>query len=85
MNCTVFENPFLNRTADPYFSPRFLKMFASASFLSRSAIAAKCVISSSRYEIEKGNFAAIYNSCLKSWWNAGIRQCEEFHTQFSVA
>ena len=40
-------------------------MFASASLLSRSAIAAKCVISSSRYEIKKGNFAAIYNSCLK--------------------
>lgn len=40
-------------------------MFASASFLSRSAIAAKCVTSSSRYEIKKGNFAAIYNSCLK--------------------
>lgn len=40
-------------------------MFASASFLSRSAMAAKCVISSSRYEIKKGNFAAIYNSCLK--------------------
>lgn len=61
-------------------------MFASGSFLSVSAIAAKCVISSSRYE-RRENFAAIYNSCLKKekLVNAGIRQCEEFHTQFSVA
>lgn len=62
-------------------------MFASASFLSRSAIAAKCVTSSSRYEIKKETLPPYIIHVLnrKSWWNAGIRQCEEFHTQFSVA
>ena len=53
----VFENSVLNRTADPYFSPRFLKMFASASLLRRSAIAQKFVISSSRHETNKENLA----------------------------
>ena len=61
-------------------------MFASASFLSISAIAAKCVISSSRYE-RRETLPPYITHVLKrkSWWNAGIRQCEEFHTQFSVA
>ena len=54
----VFENSVLNRTADPYFSPRFLKMLASASLLRRSAIAEKCVISSSRRE-NKENLATV--------------------------
>ena len=55
----MFENSVLNRTADPYFSPRFLKMLASASLLRRSAIAEKCVISSSKGETHKENFATI--------------------------
>lgn len=55
----MFENSVLNGTADPYFSPRFLKMLACASLLRRSAIAEKCVISSSRCETHKENFAAI--------------------------
>ena len=50
----MFENSVLNCTADPYLSPRFLKMFASASLLRRSAIAEKCVISSSRHETKEG-------------------------------
>ena len=65
-------------------------MLASASLLRRSAIADKCVISSSRRETHKENFATIthiqiMHVSMRSQLGEGIKQSIEnfvIHTQF---